>query len=220
MEMCGGERGLVTAGWRHLIVAMRRLVEVKRRLGKEAEAQLMELDLDETEAIMASMSAAALTELQEEMQAEEAAGQEGQAEQQGKKKKGKPTRKQQKRKAAQRRRAEAEQEQQQAAAAAAAGGAGAAEEGQDEVGAVTAAAAQLQIDEPELEPEPDECAICLNDLPLPGEEGAVLLVCTHVFHTVCLDRWKAKCLEKGLPYTCAMCRGTVVAAAAAAGGEA
>ena len=94
--------------------------------------------------------------------------------------------------------------------------------------AVTAAAAQLQIEatsataaeqQPEPEPELEECAICLNDLPLPGEEGAVLLACTHAFHTLCLDRWKAKCLEKGLPYTCAMCRGTVVVAAAA-GGEA
>jgi hypothetical protein len=96
------------------------------------------------------------------------------------------------------------------------------------VEAVTAAAAQLQIDEPnpepepkpEPEPEPEECAICLNDLPLPGEEeegGAVLLACFHTFHTLCLARWKDKCLEKALPYTCAMCRGAVVVAAAAAG---
>ena len=96
----------------------------------------------------------------------------------------------------------------------------------EEVDAVAVAAAQLQIEEaepnpepepepePEPGPEPEECALCLNDLPLPGEEGAVLLVCTHAFHTGCLERWKDKCPEKGLPLTCAMCRRTVLVAAA------
>jgi hypothetical protein len=48
--------------------------------------------------------------------------------------------------------------------------------------------------------------------------GAVLLACSHTFHTLCLACWKAKCLENALPYTCAMCRGAVVAAAAGGGG--
>ena len=112
----------------------------------------------------------------------------------------------------------------------------AAEEADAEVDAVTVATAQLQIEtaaaaagqeqeeqeqqQPEPEPEPEECAICLNDLPVAGEAGAVLLVCTHAFHADCLGRWKDKCLEKGLPYTCAMCRGTVVVAPAGVGKEA
>ena len=67
--------------------------------------------------------------------------------------------------------------------------------------------AEAEAEEPE--PEPEECAICLTDL----EEGpATRLVCTHTFHAVCLARWKDKCLEKGLQFTCAMCRGVVVVA--------
>ena len=89
-----------------------------------------------------------------------------------------------------------------------------------------AVVAQLEIEEPEPEPEleepeePDECAFCLNDLPTTVEEGgAVLLACSHVFHADCLDRWKDKCLEKGLRFTCAMCRGAVVVVQGKAKGE-
>lgn len=42
----------------------------------------------------------------------------------------------------------------------------------------------------------------------------MLLVCTHAFHTLCLDRWENKCLEKGLPLTYAMCCRTVLVVAA------
>ena len=231
LELPDAGLGLASTGFRCMILALQRLVEIRRLLGKEEEARALELDLDETEAILASKSVAALNELRDEIQEETGAGMGAERRQQGsKKKKGKLTRKQQKRKAAQRRRA-AEAAEQQAEAAAAAGR----DAGDDDVDGVTAAIVQLQIDdaapaaeqqdeqddaaeEDEPEPEPEECAICLNDLPLPGEEGAVLLVCTHAFHTGCLERCKAKCLEKGLAYTCAMCRGTVVVAAA--GGEA
>ena len=207
---------------------LRVLVQIKEQLGKEEEARALELELDETEAIIHLVSAAALDEVRAEVRAEAAAtagvggagtggqGQQQQGEQQNKKK---LTRKQQKRKAAQRRK-QAAAGTAVAAGTAAAGGVG--------VEAVTAAAGQLRIDEPEPEPEPDsepepepeECAICLNDLPLPGEEeggagGAVLLACSHIFHTVCLERWKDKCLEKAVPYTCAMCRAVVVVAAPA-----
>ena len=64
--------------------------------------------------------------------------------------------------------------------------------------------------EPEPVPEPEECAICLGDLSAADEEGGVLLACSHVFHANCLERWKAKCLEKGLRFTCAICRGAVI----------
>ena len=84
--------------------------------------------------------------------------------------------------------------------------------------AETAAAAQLAIEEPEPEPEePEEHVICLNELPAAGDdeeedegEGTVMLACSHVFHADCLQRWKGKCMEKGLRFTCAMCRGAVV----------
>ena len=76
---------------------------------------------------------------------------------------------------------------------------------------MTAAAEQLQLEqepepEPDPEPEPEEeeeeleeCAICLNDLPAAGDEGGVLLACSHTFHALCLERWKDTCLEKALP---------------------
>ena len=174
LEMPGGLWG-GGPGHKDMDLAVRRLVEIKRQLGKEAEAQLLEWDLDETDAILASISAAALNELREQMRAEA--------------------------------------EQQQAAAAA--------EETEEQVDGVTAAAAQLQIDttpaaqeeQEEPEPESEECAICLNDLPLPGEEGATFLAYTHAFHTGCLERWKGTCLEKKLRFTCALCRGAVVVAA-------
>jgi hypothetical protein len=60
--------------------------------------------------------------------------------------------------------------------------------------------------EPESQQEPEECAICLGDLPLAGGEGAVLLACSHTLHAGCLARWKDKCQEKGLRFTCVMCR--------------
>jgi hypothetical protein len=60
--------------------------------------------------------------------------------------------------------------------------------------------------EVKAEAEAEECAICLDDMPRLGAGGSVLLACSHAFHAVCLDRWKDKCLEKGLHFTCAMCR--------------
>ena len=44
----------------------------------------------------------------------------------------------------------------------------------------------------------------------------MLLQCTHTFHADCLARCKNKSLEKGLRFTCAMCRGAVVVVTAAA----
>lgn len=119
--------------------------------------------------------------------------------------------KEQKRKAAQRRKqAEAEVVGGTTTAVATA-----AEEGADVL--------EAALEEPGLEPEPalepeepepelEECAICLSDLPLPGDEegSAVPLACSHIFHTLCLERWKGKSLEKTLPYTCTMCTAIVV----------
>ena len=108
LETSGGLT-VATSSFMHMFPPLRRLGDIKRGLGKEAEAWAMALDLDETEAMLVSRSAAALNELQEEMQAEEATrgtgGQQQQQQGNSNKKKGKLTRKQQKRKAAQRRRA-------------------------------------------------------------------------------------------------------------------
>ena len=139
---------------------------------------------------MNARNSVALMELQDELRAEQAAAASsaGGAAGGDTKTKQKLTCKQQKRKAAQRRKAEA-----RAAAEAAAAGGEAAEGDETKeaaaVEAVAAATAQLQIEAREAEPEPkpeakaeaeaEECAICLNDLPLPGEEGAVLLACLH-----------------------------------------
>ena len=79
----------------------------------------------------------------------------------------------------------------------------------------------------------DECAICLGDLQFSAAaaagtnnggdddgDGTVLLACSHALHAGCLERWKAKCLEKGLRFTCPLCRGPVVVVPAAAGATA
>ena len=73
--------------------------------------------------------------------------------------------------------------------------------------------------EPEQPEEPEECAICLGELAPASAPGGMLLQCTHTFHADCLQRWKDKCLEKGLRFTCAMCRGAVVVVVTAGGGE-
>jgi hypothetical protein len=116
--------------FKKLMPPLRRLVEVERALGKEADARWLELDLDDTEAILRSVVSSALAELLEEGVAGAGAAQK------------KLTRKQQKRKAAQRRKAEA-------AADSAAGGGGVNGDVVDGLAAV--AAAQLSIEK--LEPE-------------------------------------------------------------------
>jgi hypothetical protein len=207
-------------------------VDILRSFGDEQEARALERDLDETVAILDSLSTAVLNELREELWAEMRAAAEGSAGAGdggeaadgggsrsgggGSMQKKKLTRKQRKRRAARRRKA---------GPRSAEAGAGGNDDG-DAIEEVTAAAAQLEMDEPESEsepePEPEECAICLNDLPAAGEEGgegAVLLVCTHAFHTVCLGRWKDKCMEKGIPFTCCMCRRVVAVAGAGAAAE-
>jgi hypothetical protein len=228
---------------RMLIPILRRLVVIKRHLGKEAEARALELELDGTEALMEQQSTTALEELRERMRAEREAGgaagaigappAEQQQQQQPKKGKKKLTRKQQKRKAAQRRKAEKQQ-------AAAGGGEKEGEEEEAdgaEMEEMAAAAAKLSLEtkgaagateqpeEEEAEEEPEEegeeeeeadvCAICLDeeDRPVGGKEGVTLLACSHAFHTRCLEQWKDYCLEKGIAYTCAMCRQFVTLAA-------
>jgi tetratricopeptide (TPR) repeat protein len=225
-ESCfGWNTGITT-----LLPMIRRLVGVWRRLGKEAEARALELDLDETEAIMKQVNAFPLQQLREEIRAERQQHQGGGT---GGAAKKKLTRKQQKRNAARRRRAAEEQQRQQTAT------------GEAGVEEVTAAASQLHLEgaaaataaavaadqekqqqeaqaavgaaeEEEEEEEEEECAICLGGLPAAGAgagaEGRVVLACLHYFHAGCLERWKDKCLEKAIAYTCAMCRRPVVAA--------
>ena len=225
------EEGLMASsfGARKYPRLLQLLARAKRALGDEAAARRLQGEVAELEALAEALSRAALVELRAEFQEERAAG-DGDGDGDGGDRGGddwggggggggagqraqrtRLTRKQQKRKAAQRRKAEA-----QAAAAAAAAAAQAAAEGQQkheqeveqqgQEEAMAAAAAQLHIHEP----EPEECAICTDDLPLPGEEGATLLVCSHTFHTRCLGRWKDKCLEKGLRFTCPMCRALIM----------
>jgi tetratricopeptide (TPR) repeat protein len=259
-----GSFSLAPAFKQLVIQPLRHLVGTKRQLGKAVEARALEQDLDETEAIWAAMSVAAMQELREELRAEAGGAEGGSATSApadaaaaaaagggvragagagaAPPKQKKLTRKQQKRRAAQRRRAE---ERVGAAGAAVVGGdvrEGGGEEGEGGGGLeeMTAAAAQLSIEEEaavataataveeeedvkvvveaaaaeeeeaEAEAEAEECAICLGDLPAAGGDGAVLLACSHAFHTGCLERWKDKCLEKRLPYTCGLCRGRVV----------
>lgn len=57
------------SGAKVLLPIMRLVVEVKRELGKEEEARALELDLDESEAILDSISAAALNEVRDEIRA-------------------------------------------------------------------------------------------------------------------------------------------------------
>ena len=210
------EQGLIgsTPGGKLLVEPLRLCSDAKRAVGKE-EAVRVEKELAELEAMLQALSDATLAELQTELRQEQAGAQPN--------RKKKLTRKQQKRKAAQRRKAEARAAAEAATAAAAT----------ETAEVMAAATAQLCIEEPEpmeREPEPEpevpeECAICLNDLPVAGDDdeeeedegnSAVLLACLHTFHAACLARWKDKCLEKGLCFTCAMCRGAVVVVAAAA----
>lgn len=103
--------------------AMRTLAKAWKELGKVDEARALKADMDETEAILKSMSDTALLELQTELQQERAAtvaSRGGAAP--APTSKTKPTRKQQKRKAAQRRKAEGRAAA--VVAAAAAGGRG------------------------------------------------------------------------------------------------
>jgi hypothetical protein len=74
--------------------------------------------------------------------------------------------------------------------------------------AAAAAATEGQQANDDDEEDEAECPICLGELPPSGQEGGVLLTCSHVFHDSCLERWKDKCLA----YTCAMCRRPVVVA--------
>ena len=52
-----------------------------------------------------------------------------------------------------------------------------------------------------------------------GEKGAVLLVCTHIFHGTCLKRWEEMCKVKQFPLSCPMCRSAIVVVADEGKGE-
>ena len=67
-----GSQGLHSSV-RLFVPELRSLVQIKRQLGKEEEARALEQDLDETEAIIRSTSAAALDEVRAELRAEAAA---------------------------------------------------------------------------------------------------------------------------------------------------
>ena len=220
--------GLLPGHGMNLTVKLLRVgVDILRAIDWDERAALLEADLDETDAIIKCYNETAVDEVMAELRAERAAAAAGSgggasASSVAPVKK-KPSRKQQKRKAAQRRKAE------ERAAEAAAAAAAAVVDGEEEVMVVAVAVAQVQIDTtaaaPEIEPapepeeEPEEYAMCLNDLPPSGADGGVLLGCSHTFHAECLGRWKAKCLEKGLRFTCPMCRGAVLMVAAGGAGE-
>jgi hypothetical protein len=68
----------------------------------------------------------------------------------------------------------------------------------------------------EEEPEVEACPICEwegdDDDDEDEEEGMarVALACGHsVFHRLCLQAWSRKCREKGLDFTCPMCRAII-----------
>lgn len=59
------------------------------------------------------------------------------------------------------------------------------------------------------EEEGQECSVCLGEIEAAAgedEKGAVLLVCTHIFHGKCLNRWEEMCKVKVFPLSCPMCR--------------
>jgi tetratricopeptide (TPR) repeat protein len=210
----------VDALFKPALPILKQLLEIKLDLGKEEEARALNHDLEETETIFAALKASALDELRSEIHTagEEEQGAAAEAARVEREKERKKLKRKQKRKAARRRKAEAVVAAEAAAAAGGAGGGvggGGTADGRDGHAEGQAAVEEPEPEpepKPEPEPEPEECAICLNDL----EEGMeARLLCTHVFHTQCLERWKNRCLEKELPYTCGMCRRQVVVAAGA-----
>jgi pyruvate/2-oxoglutarate dehydrogenase complex dihydrolipoamide acyltransferase (E2) component len=217
------EEGLMASsfGARKYPKLLQLLARAKAILGREGEARRLEGEVNEIEALAEALSQAALVELRAELREERAAATGGaasavqpggQGQGQGQGQRTKLTHKQQKRRAAARRKAEARAAAEDAAAAAGAG-TGAGGEGEAAAGTTDAQSeeeeeeAEAQEEEPEPKPEPEECAICLEDLPA---AGAVLLACSHSFHADCLERWKGKCLEKGLRFTCGLCRAVCV----------
>lgn len=203
-------RSMVTGSIRSFYPALRPSVDFKRHVGKDAEALALELDLDETEAIVESAYLAFLSELREDLRSNAAAADGGQQQQRNKK----PTRKQRKRKAAQRRRAQERRAAERD------------EESEDDVegdmvDGLTVATRQFKIEDTVVDnkgevqqavheqAEPEECLICSEDLSSVGDDCGVLLACTHIFHVNCLDQWKEECLVKGmvvpLPYVPRVC---------------
>jgi hypothetical protein len=53
--------------------------------------------------------------------------------------------------------------------------------------------------------EETECSICLLGLEA-GAEGQEVLVCSHAYHTRCLDAWRERCRGKEVTLTCPYCR--------------
>ena len=66
------------------------------------------------------------------------------------------------------------------------------------------------------EDEEQECSVCLGEIGAEAvgsdSEGAVLLVCTHIFHGPCLKRWEEMCKVKEFPRSCPMCRAAIIVA--------
>jgi ferredoxin-like protein FixX len=193
-------------------------------------------DIQETKTIMDSIRLSALQETRDEMAHARRAHQADKADtcdrhgQQSKKgfSKKKQKKKQQKR---QRNKARKEAEAQQPADGTSTGGSSAKQDGETaqslehKVGqpiedayekadapAITAQQNQ-QKEEEEEEPEVEACPICeWDDDDDEKEEGAarVALACGHsMFHRLCLQAWSRKCREKGLDFTCPMCRAII-----------
>lgn len=66
MKRSPKKNGSVDQRFKKLMPPLCRLLEVKRALGKEADARWLELDLDETEAILGSLVSSAMAKLREE----------------------------------------------------------------------------------------------------------------------------------------------------------
>jgi hypothetical protein len=201
-------------------------------------ADRLEKDIQETKAIMDSIRLSALQETRDEMAHARRAHQADKADTcdrhgpQGKK--GSSKKKQERRQRSKARK-EAEAQQQPPADGTLTGGSSARQDGETaqsfethKVGQATEDASekteapatieqhkQEEEEGEKEEPEVEACPICEwdgDDDDDEDEEGVarVALACGHsVFHRLCLEAWSRKCREKGLDFTCPMCRAII-----------
>ena len=52
-----------------------------------------------------------------------------------------------------------------------------------------------------------ECTICYKEM---DNKNAIELDCNHVFHEVCLDRWRDMCRRRAQQPVCPVCRSTTL----------
>jgi hypothetical protein len=61
----------------------------------------------------------------------------------------------------------------------------------------------------EEDEEEEECCICLSPLIEDLDDPLGLLACGHCLHDACIEDWNSRCLNKGVPTTCPLCRSSL-----------